>query len=85
MCSYFVLQVLDIFGKPKRRFFEMLALTAQDPAERAELEHLITKVRRGADGALHPVYMLSRKGQWRCNCDRKPLLCAYEEVKLRFS
>uniref|UniRef100_A0A6A7FYI8 pyruvate dehydrogenase (NADP(+)) n=3 Tax=Hirondellea gigas TaxID=1518452 RepID=A0A6A7FYI8_9CRUS len=36
-------EVLDIFGKPKRRFFEMLALTSENAEERAQLEHLITK------------------------------------------
>jgi len=38
-------QVLDMFGKPKRRFYEMLSICAEDPDDRAKLEALI-----GADG-----------------------------------
>lgn len=34
--------VLDVFGKPNRRFFDSLALFATDPTEAAELEALTT-------------------------------------------
>eukprot|EP00485_Elphidium_margaritaceum_P008311 CAMPEP_0202688700 /NCGR_PEP_ID=MMETSP1385-20130828/4170_1 /ASSEMBLY_ACC=CAM_ASM_000861 /TAXON_ID=933848 /ORGANISM="Elphidium margaritaceum" /LENGTH=1808 /DNA_ID=CAMNT_0049343729 /DNA_START=509 /DNA_END=5935 /DNA_ORIENTATION=- len=33
-------QVLDLFGRPKRRFYELLSLVATDDAERGELMHL---------------------------------------------
>lgn len=36
-------QHLDIFGRPKRQFIEMLALMAEDPAEKEELFNLLTK------------------------------------------
>eukprot|EP00028_Trichosphaerium_sp_Am-I-7-wt_P005760 CAMPEP_0168531048 /NCGR_PEP_ID=MMETSP0405-20121227/15134_1 /TAXON_ID=498012 /ORGANISM="Trichosphaerium sp, Strain Am-I-7 wt" /LENGTH=1322 /DNA_ID=CAMNT_0008555613 /DNA_START=110 /DNA_END=4078 /DNA_ORIENTATION=+ len=36
-------QVLDIFGRPKRRFYEMLSLVATSEEEKATLRHLITK------------------------------------------
>jgi len=36
-------EVLDIGGWPKRRFYEMLKLSATDPAEKEALEHLCTK------------------------------------------
>merc|ERR1711988_461180 len=36
-------QCLDMFGRPKRRFYEMLEMMATDPAEKAELEYLLTK------------------------------------------
>merc|ERR1719191_618415 len=36
-------EVLDIGGWPKRRFYEMLKLSATDEAEKAELQHLCTK------------------------------------------
>jgi sulfite reductase (NADPH) flavoprotein alpha-component len=35
--------MLDIQGWPKRRFYEMLKLSATDEAEKAELEHLCSK------------------------------------------
>lgn len=35
--------MLDIFGKPARRFYETLALAAKDEKEKAELEFLLTK------------------------------------------
>jgi len=35
--------VLDIAGWPKRRFYEMLKLSATDPTEKAELERLCSK------------------------------------------
>lgn len=35
--------VLDIAGWPKRRFYEMLKLCAEDPADKAELERLCSK------------------------------------------
>ena len=40
-------QHLDIFGRPKRPFYEVLSLLATDPDEIEELEHLITKEGRG--------------------------------------
>eukprot|EP00008_Paramoeba_atlantica_P012592 CAMPEP_0201489504 /NCGR_PEP_ID=MMETSP0151_2-20130828/22837_1 /ASSEMBLY_ACC=CAM_ASM_000257 /TAXON_ID=200890 /ORGANISM="Paramoeba atlantica, Strain 621/1 / CCAP 1560/9" /LENGTH=1796 /DNA_ID=CAMNT_0047875119 /DNA_START=111 /DNA_END=5501 /DNA_ORIENTATION=- len=33
---------LDLFGKPKRRFYEMLSMVASDEGEKRELHHLIT-------------------------------------------
>eukprot|EP00929_Paragymnodinium_shiwhaense_P014329 TRINITY_DN12222_c0_g2_i1.p1 TRINITY_DN12222_c0_g2~~TRINITY_DN12222_c0_g2_i1.p1 ORF type:complete len:1858 (+),score=528.37 TRINITY_DN12222_c0_g2_i1:77-5650(+) len=36
-------QVMDMDGWPKRRFYEMLKLSATDPAEKAELEKLCSK------------------------------------------
>eukprot|EP00931_Biecheleriopsis_adriatica_P069889 TRINITY_DN436_c0_g1_i9.p1 TRINITY_DN436_c0_g1~~TRINITY_DN436_c0_g1_i9.p1 ORF type:complete len:1849 (-),score=485.30 TRINITY_DN436_c0_g1_i9:160-5706(-) len=36
-------EVLDIGGWPKRRFYEMLKLSATDPKEKEELTHLCTK------------------------------------------
>jgi len=36
-------EVLDVAGWPKRRFYEMLKLCAEDPAEKAELEKLCSK------------------------------------------
>jgi len=35
--------VLDIFGRPKRRFYEMLGIMATDDAAKKELGHLISK------------------------------------------
>merc|ERR1719335_1847587 len=35
--------MLDIQGWPKRRFYEMLRLSATDPAEKEVLEHLCSK------------------------------------------
>tara|TARA_B110000090_G_C13027382_1_gene310441 strand:- start:105 stop:572 length:468 start_codon:yes stop_codon:yes gene_type:complete len=40
-------QHLDIFGRPKRPFYETMSLLATDDEEKAELEHLITKEGRG--------------------------------------
>merc|ERR1719506_1904794 len=36
-------EYLDIFGRPKRNFIEMLGLMATDPAEQEALHHLLTK------------------------------------------
>ena len=36
-------EVLDTFGKPSRRFYETLAIAAQDPEEKARIEHLLSK------------------------------------------
>ena len=36
-------EVLDIFGKPGRRFYETLAMAASDEAEKKEIEFLLTK------------------------------------------
>jgi pyruvate/2-oxoacid:ferredoxin oxidoreductase beta subunit/sulfite reductase alpha subunit-like flavoprotein/Pyruvate/2-oxoacid:ferredoxin oxidoreductase delta subunit len=36
-------QVLDIFGRPKRQFYEALECYATDDAERAQLAHLVSK------------------------------------------
>eukprot|EP00497_Spongosphaera_streptacantha_P006053 TRINITY_DN985_c0_g1_i9.p1 TRINITY_DN985_c0_g1~~TRINITY_DN985_c0_g1_i9.p1 ORF type:complete len:569 (+),score=131.65 TRINITY_DN985_c0_g1_i9:1381-3087(+) len=36
-------QCLDLFGRPKRRFYEMLEMLATDPREKAELEFILTK------------------------------------------
>merc|ERR1719411_1221141 len=33
-------QVLDLFGRPKRRFYELLSLVATDETERGQLENL---------------------------------------------
>eukprot|EP00494_Astrolonche_serrata_P030728 UN30996 len=35
-------QVLDMFGKPKRRFYEMMGICAEDAEERAALDHIIS-------------------------------------------
>lgn len=35
-------EVLDVFGKPKRRFYEMLEMTATDEKERQELAQILT-------------------------------------------
>ena len=34
--------MLDLFGKPKRRFYEMMAVLAEDATEKAQLERLLT-------------------------------------------
>eukprot|EP00933_Yihiella_yeosuensis_P019667 TRINITY_DN15891_c2_g1_i1.p1 TRINITY_DN15891_c2_g1~~TRINITY_DN15891_c2_g1_i1.p1 ORF type:complete len:1850 (-),score=463.66 TRINITY_DN15891_c2_g1_i1:474-6023(-) len=36
-------EIMDIGGWPKRRFYEMLKLSATDEAEKAELQHMCTK------------------------------------------
>jgi sulfite reductase alpha subunit-like flavoprotein len=36
-------EVLDIFGKPPRRFFETLQMSAKDSSEQKELEYLLSK------------------------------------------
>lgn len=36
-------EVLDIFGKPARRFYETLAIAAKDEQEQKEIEFLLTK------------------------------------------
>ena len=36
-------EVLDVFGKPSRRFYETLQIAASDASEKAEIEHLLTK------------------------------------------
>lgn len=36
-------EVLDVFGRPNRRFYEFLSKTAKDPKELAEIQHLLTK------------------------------------------
>ena len=36
-------EVLDIFGRPNRRFYEMLEIAATDEAEKKELEFILTK------------------------------------------
>lgn len=36
-------QVLDIFGRPSRRFYETLEMLAEDHGEKAELAHIISK------------------------------------------
>ena len=35
-------EVLDVFGRPTRRFYSMLSRFAKDPAEKAELESMMT-------------------------------------------
>jgi len=35
--------VLDVFGRPGRRFYDFLSICAQDEREKAELKHLLTK------------------------------------------
>lgn len=40
-------QVLDIFGRPKRQFYEMMGIIAEDPAEKEQLAHLVSKEGRG--------------------------------------
>eukprot|EP01083_Nonionella_stella_P091619 256215_1 len=40
-------QVLDIFGRPKRRFYELLSLVATDDSERGRLENLSQEEYRG--------------------------------------
>lgn len=36
-------EVLDVFGKPSRRFYETLAIAAQDEGEKKRIEHLLSK------------------------------------------
>ena len=36
-------QVLDVFGRPKRQFYEVLGSLATDPDEKARLAHLVSK------------------------------------------
>jgi pyruvate/2-oxoacid:ferredoxin oxidoreductase beta subunit/flavodoxin len=36
-------EVLDMFGKPSRRFYETLGIAATDDSERKEIEHLLSK------------------------------------------
>merc|ERR1719199_1881978 len=36
-------QVLDMFGRPKRRFYDMLEMVATDAGQKAELAHVLTK------------------------------------------
>ncbi len=36
-------EVLDIFGKPPRRFYETLQMAATDESEKAEIEHILSK------------------------------------------
>ena len=36
-------EVLDIFGKPSRRFYETLGIAAKDEAEKQQIEHLLSK------------------------------------------
>jgi sulfite reductase alpha subunit-like flavoprotein len=36
-------QVLDVFGRPKRRFYDMLEMVATDEGQKKELAHLLTK------------------------------------------
>ena len=38
--SQLLTKVLDLLGRPKHRFYELLALVATDEAERAQLERL---------------------------------------------
>ena len=41
--AQFFTEVVDIFGKPARRFYETLMMAAKDPAEKEELEMLLSK------------------------------------------
>jgi len=36
-------EVLDVFGRPSRRFYEFLAKVATDEKEKAEIKHLLSK------------------------------------------
>lgn len=36
-------EVLDVFGKPSKRFYEFLGIIASDPSEKAQLKHMLTK------------------------------------------
>jgi len=36
-------QILDLFGRPSRRFYGLLAMLAKDPAHAAEIQHLMSK------------------------------------------
>ena len=36
-------EVLDVFGKPSKRFYEFLGIIAQDPSEKAHIKHMLTK------------------------------------------
>jgi sulfite reductase (NADPH) flavoprotein alpha-component len=36
-------EVLDVFGRPGRRFYEFLSICATEEKEKAELKHLLTK------------------------------------------
>lgn len=40
-------QYFNIFGRPGRAFYEMMSILATDPAEKAELKHLIAKDGKG--------------------------------------
>ncbi|XP_013418498.1 uncharacterized protein LOC106179427 isoform X2 [Lingula anatina] len=40
-------EVLDIFGRPSRRFYETMSIAASDPSEKKELEYILSK--DGAD------------------------------------
>ncbi|KAI8872912.1 riboflavin synthase domain-like protein, partial [Ramicandelaber brevisporus] len=44
---YLFTRVLDLFGRPSKRFYEQLAHYAADPAEKEKLLHLVSK--EGAD------------------------------------
>jgi pyruvate dehydrogenase (NADP+) len=44
--------VLDIFGKPSRRFYDFLKLSASNPSEKKELEHLLSKDGKSALSSL---------------------------------
>jgi len=45
--------VLDIFGKPPRRFYETLSMAAKDEAERAEIDHILSKEGKDAMKEIH--------------------------------
>lgn len=36
-------EVLDVFGKPSKRFYEFLGIIASDEKEKAHLKHILTK------------------------------------------
>jgi len=36
-------EVLDVFGRPSRRFYEFLAKVATEESETAEIKHLLSK------------------------------------------
>jgi len=35
--------VLDVFGRPSRRFYEFLSLVAKDETEKQEIRHILSK------------------------------------------
>lgn len=43
LASQFFKEMSDLFGRPTRRFYEFLMISAKDEKEKAELRHLLSK------------------------------------------